>query len=312
MSTLDLFWLHVPLEINEGRLKPPLDQRVSLLGRPGKLLSESFPKMASQTPDPAADCVQWLLFDPMRRADAEKLLETLRAKIPALSLRVGAIMGATFRIPSQSLSVAQHDFYNGPFPTLIPAHMSPRAAWGRMHHSIEWDGPKILDQLEGCPSVTDERLLAAFDLWAVASYENLPRSKFLTYLTILDSLAVQSRRADDVATWLNAKIEEAKSFKDAGLSGSLGNLKFQSHGAAVRALVERAAAVRQLSQTEATEKVQLAKTLYSLRSALSHAGQAPLLDIRAAQELAALVIDAAMERPSILDVEEVPQRNAVE
>ena len=84
------------------------------------------------------------------------------------------------------------------------------------------------------PQVSDERLLAAIDLMGTVRYETLHRSAFLTYLTILDSLADRFERGSRVVAWIEEKIDEAKEFNDQSLISAIGNLKRSSHGSAIR------------------------------------------------------------------------------
>jgi hypothetical protein len=239
MSTQEYFWLHVPLETLSGQsLKVRQNEYIDVLGRRARLLEQDLPRISEFVSADAAVVKQWLLFDPITKVEAETLLAELRAKLPVLSMR----MGAPFRVSSGTLEVAQTRMYNGPLPTLIPQDFEPSPVWGSMAYACEWVGSTALGPgLDECPAVSDERLLAALDLYVAAEYDALPRSRFLAYLTILDSLAEPPKRSDTAIAWLDRKIKEAEVLKDSGLISSLKNLKLGSRGAAVRELVRRAA-----------------------------------------------------------------------
>lgn len=161
--------------------------------------------------------------------------------------------------------------------------------------------------MNDCPPVTDDRLLAALELWVTASYENLPRTKFLTYMTILDSLSIQAKRAEAIVQWIDAKIYEAQALNDPGIVGALGNLKRVSHKAALKALVARAADQTRLPASAVEAKTRLVGALYDARSKLSHQGSSVHLDPASARDLAAFVLRSAITSPSILDVESAGQ-----
>jgi hypothetical protein len=147
-----------------------------------------------------------------------------------------------------------------------------------------------------------DRIKTAYELAVASSYDTLPRSIFLSQLTILDSLATRDRRPDDIVAWLDRIIVEAKDFKDEGLLSSVRNLKDGSHGAAVRALVRRAATAMGEDVPQVLERMKSASELYDKRSKLSHVGGSPLAssDSEMARELASFVLDAALVHPGIL------------
>ncbi|WP_042298458.1 hypothetical protein [Paraburkholderia bannensis] len=244
----------------------------------------------------AAAAHQWLLFNPMEKAEAETLFEELKARLPVLSLR----MRASFRIgPYTELATTNVETYNGPAPTLIPASFRPTPLW--MDASMTSEQVGWQDWLDNCPAIRDEGLLAALSLYVSAKDEALPRSKFLTYLTILDSLAVQWSRDAAAIAWINEKRKETVAVNDKSLSGALGNLKKVSHGAAVRALVTRAAKAQGYEPEEIENWDKQARDLYKVRSDLSHAGESVILDVSAAQKTAELVLEQAVLDPSLLD-----------
>jgi hypothetical protein len=194
--------------------------------------------------------------------------------------------------------------YNGPFPTLIPELCKLRAAWMDAWGSSMTDAALLLGEfLDSCPAVTDERIVAAIDLAVTSRYDSLPRSIFLSQLTIIDSLASRGNRTTQIRGWLDEKFIEAKAFQDAGLLSALANLKQESHGSAIKNLVGRAARAMGEIETQITKRQTLAKQLYDVRSGLSHAGSSlPHHNVAEARELATFVIEAAIKAPNILDV----------
>jgi hypothetical protein len=290
----DLYWLHVPLTTSRGNLLGKERTQLVVLGKRVELHTrEPFPQ--SHGAVSAAAVHQWLLFEPMERAEAEGLFEELQARLPALSLR----MRASFRIgPWTTLQMSHGEVYNGPMPTLIPADREPKPVW--MESSMTSEQTGWQDWLDKCPPVTDERLIAALSLYVSASDESLPRSQFLTYLTILDSLAVQWPRDAAAIAWVDEKLKEPVAVNDQALTSALTNLKQVSHGSAVRALVKRAANAAGLDPSAVKDCVASAGDLYRVRSHLSHAGKSVRPDVSAARELAALVLEQAILDPSLL------------
>jgi hypothetical protein len=301
VSATGLFWLHVPLETTRGDwLKPPGDGRVTVLGKPARLLERDLPAPNSLASANTAVVKQWLLFDPLPESDAKLLLKDLRARFPVLALR----QSAALRVGASALHVSPYAMYNGPIPTLIPAHFTPSPIWAEATTTSYIDGLHALEvALNNCPSVTDDRVLAALELAIASRYDVLPRSVFLAQLTILDSLAERKERPAAIKEWLDHKIAEAQSLNDIGLISSLGNLKRGSHGGAVRELVSRAACASGLNPTEQKKMSDLASDLYRVRSSLSHAGGSTNLDIEGARRLVSLVLNAAISNPSVLDAE---------
>ena len=291
----ELYWLHVPLTATRGSLLGADRSHVSVLGKRAQLLTREFsPQLHGAVSATVVD--QWLLFDPMEKADAEALLDELRAKLPALSLR----MRASFRIdPRHHLTTSVGETYNGPMPTLIPADQKPRPVWidsSMSREQVGWE-----DWLDTCPPVRDERLIAALSLYVSASDEMLPRSQFLTYLTILDSLATQWPRDAVAVAWIDDKLKEPVAVNDGPLSSALANLKEVSHGTAVRELVNRAAMAQGLASAEVKLLTKSAGELYRVRSDLSHAGNLATPNVSAARKLAELVLEQAIQHPAILD-----------
>jgi hypothetical protein len=166
------------------------------------------------------------------------------------------------------------------------------------------DGQSVLGaELAACPTVGDERIRTAIDLAIASRHDTLPRSIFLSHLTILDSLAVRSDRPADLCKWLDEKVTEAVSFKDEGLMTSLKHLKQGSHGAAVQGLVGRAARANGDKDAEVRSRQELARKLYGVRSGLSHSGGTTLApeNVSDACALERFVVDAAIQYPDILD-----------
>lgn len=297
MSLSDQYWMHVPLETTPGMLlNAPFGNRVNVLGRSAQLLDRE--PYVSFITSSAMIIKQWLLFDPTSRVEAENILAELRARMPVLSMN----MGANFRIPIHELCTSQLETYDGTQPTLIPASLHPRPTWFDWMGSCSWNAQEVLETtLNQCTSVTDERLLSALDLYITSQYDYLPRSRFLAKLTILDTLAVNTKRDDPTITWLDEKISEVKTF-DTGLAQAVGNLKYQSHTTAIKALVSRAVRSQGGSVTDAEQQVDNAGRLYKIRSKLSHKGLSTEIDLAGAAQLARLVLNAAINNPSILDI----------
>jgi hypothetical protein len=244
---------------------------------------------------------QALRFDPMPEATARQIFDELRARLPVLAFK----RGAAISVPETKLRVAeiihqgQHDFR---FPTLIPSDLTPQP-YGAGATSIGFeDAASTLATLVTCLPVRDERLVTAVDLFVATKYETLPRSVFLTYLTILDSLAERLDRPSAVTMWIEEKLQEAKRFNDQSLESALGNLKETSHSSAIRELVGRAEKVLGSSPKEVQTQKSRARGLYQLRSRLSHAGGAPIppQQIDQARLLVRRVVCAALDHPEIL------------
>lgn len=307
MTTIEQeqFRLHVPFEMRGGDFSQAAGASVTLFGHRATLFAA--PAIGEPT-DMAREWIHWLLFDAMNESDAQRLIETLRARIPAFSVFAGAVGNVVLSIPASEPQKAQTSavgraIFNGPEITLVPADQISSPLWAGGYGTVRYSAG-LLEGLNQCPPVSDERLLAALELWMVASYENLPRTKFLTYMTILDSLSTQAKRDENVVRWIEEKIREANDLGDPGIVGALGNLKRVSHKAALRALVIRAADQAGQSGPDAAEKAKLAATLYDARSELSHQGAAGTIDAERARELTAFVLRAAIVSPSILDVHE--------
>jgi hypothetical protein len=299
MSRPDHYWLHVPLETMPGLLlEAPPDRRVTVLGCGAKLL-EREPYISFMTAS-ALVIKQWILFDAIPEGEASRLLADLRARVPVLSMN----MGANFRIPAGDLNFVSNAAYDGTRPTLIPADLTPAPVWDDSAGSCIWKARDVLEgTLADCPPVTDERVRAAVDLFIASQYDFLPRSLYLAMLTILDALATPAKRRGDAAAWIDRIVGEARSFDDPSLVSAVGNLKRESQTTAIRHLVGRA--VRSLGggETEADRQAHAVGDLYRARSKLSHEGFAVGLDLALATNLARLVINAAVRNPSLLDVD---------
>ncbi|AJY38173.1 hypothetical protein BW21_6368 (plasmid) [Burkholderia humptydooensis] len=233
----------------------------------------------------------------MPSAEAEALYKEFSTKLPVLSLR----MSASFRIgPWTDLSVARQDTYNGPMPTLIAAEHVPAPLWAETSISnskVGWEG-----WLDSCPVVEDPRLIAALELYVSANDDSMARSQFLTYLTILDSLAEQWPREAAAIQWIEDRLKDAVVVADRGLGDALRNLKRISHGKAVRELVGRAAIAKGLDTATTKALMKKAGDLYTVRSQLSHAGNTDIPDVQSARNLAEVVLNQAALQPSLLDV----------
>lgn len=291
----ELYRLHVPITASRGNLLGKEGDTMLVLGKRAQLHTrDPFPLKHGAVSPSAVH--QWLLFDPMEKAEAEILFEELKARLPALSLR----LRASYRIgPWTTLSTSPGEMHNGQIPTLIPAIHQPSPAWTEAFLSDEKTGWQ--DWLDNCPRVSDARLIAALSLFVSASDEALPRSQFLTYLTILDSLAVRWPREDATIAWIDEKLKETVAINDKALSNALTNLKEVSHGFAVRSLVKRAAKAQGSASAAINAYAKSAGDLYRVRSDLSHAGKSVTPDVNAARELVGLVLDQAILDPSLLD-----------
>jgi hypothetical protein len=298
------FWLHVPFEIVGGNLSGSHGALLTLLGHNAKL--HVMPALG-EPPGQARAWVHWLMFDPMTEVDAQTLVASLRARVPAFSVFEGVAGNVVLTLPASdiqnaSTSAGGRAFYDGRAISLGLADRVPQPTWMAGYGSVIYTA-ELLTRMNECPPVTDDRLLAALELWATASYENLPRTKFLTYMTILDSLSIQAKREEAIVHWIDAKIQEAQVLNDPGIVGALGNLKRVSHKAALKALVGRAAAQAGLTTPDANVKIKLVGALYDTRSELSHKGGDARLDPASARDLAAFVLRAAINSPSILEAE---------
>lgn len=299
-----LYWLHIPLEAPRGHLlgrayergpNPP-PEPVSVLGKCAQLHTrDPFPRSHAAVSPSAVH--QWLVFDPMPRGEADALFKEFSKKLPVLSLR----MSASFRIgPWADLRVAPADTYNGPMPTLIAAEHVPTPLWTEAsigNSKAGWE-----HWLDNCQSVNDPRLIAALELYVSANDDSLARSQFLTYLTILDSLAEQWPRDATAIEWIEERLNDGIVVADRGLGDALQNLKKVSHGKAVRELVGRAGMAKGLDPSRTKALIKKAGELYTVRSNLSHAGNTDTPDVQSARSLVELVLDQAVLQPSLLDV----------
>ena len=220
------YWLHVPLQNREdhGLEVPRVGERILVLGRAAQLLQDiiTFAPPGSAS---ISSRHQWLLFDPLTEHEAVSVLNELRLRLPMLSLR----HQTAFSIPKGELekSPTEHQGkFSGSRPTLIPAEFQPQPYWARGFETTGWNGADMLGvALDGCPRVEDERIATAIDLAISAHFDALPRSVFLTHLTIVDSLAIRGDRPLNTREWLAKKMEESLQLNDQGLTTSLRDLK---------------------------------------------------------------------------------------
>ncbi|ELW9532216.1 hypothetical protein SIO92_006557 [Burkholderia cenocepacia] len=298
------FWLHVPFEIKGGNLAKSHGATLTLLGHRATL--NVMPALG-ETATTAKEWVHWLMFDPMTEMDAYALVKSLRARVPAFSVFAGAMGNVVLTLPTSEVQIAStlsggRAFFTGQEITIGDAAHTPQPCWASGYGFASYTD-RLLTELNTCPDVTDERLKAALELWAAASDENLPRTKFLTYMTILDSLSTPAKRDETIIQWIDAKILEAKTLGDPGITGALANLRRVSHKAALKALITRAADKLGIAPLDVDARTKLAGTLYDARSNLSHQGNGAEFDPATARELAAFVLRAAITAPKILDVE---------
>ncbi|WP_241332428.1 hypothetical protein [Burkholderia cenocepacia] len=90
-------------------------------------------------------------------------------------------------------------------PTLIAAEHVPTPLWTEASIGNSKAGGE--HWLDNCQSVNDPRLIAALELYVSANDDSLARSQFLTYLTILDSLAEQWPRDAAAIEWIEGAAE---------------------------------------------------------------------------------------------------------
>jgi hypothetical protein len=94
---------------------------------------------------------------------------------------------------------------------LIPSHLEAKPVAAYAYCSSKRQAVDFLEsKLAACPAVSDERILAAIDIANACRKDSLPRSIFLSCLTIIDSLATRKHRPADICNWLDEKIVEAK------------------------------------------------------------------------------------------------------
>jgi hypothetical protein len=296
------FWLHVPIETMHGLLlENPGGAPLRILDRVARLYSRKPGHVDGATVDRSVIC-HWLIFDPVTEMEAVTLLDNLSARVLVVAMRrrmlIRVAQGPPYRVPPEHRGA-----YNGPGPALISENVKPEPAWAEGFMTRKELAQYIFgDLLDSCQPLRDDRIKAAYELAVASSYDTLPRSIFLSQLTILDSLATRDRRPDNVVAWLDDIIVEANGFKDEGLLSAIRNLKDGSHGAAVRALVWRAATAMGEDAPRVSARVRSASNLYDTRSKLSHVGGGPLApsDSEMARELASFVLDAALIHPNIL------------
>lgn len=296
----ELFWLHIPVEVApDHRLTSIGRARVKIFGKSAEIVGTEDPRRVQ-----AQRLAGYgLLFDPMSKRDAESLYLKLRERAPVLAYR----MHIALSIPKGKLELSKYSVFNGPFPTLIPAELTPSAVWGGIQTITGADARGVFEEIESCEPVVEKRLRTALALWVTVEYEILPETKFLKLMTILDSLAVRVTRSPETKDWLDKKIEEIKALEGekSPLVQGLGNLKTESIAAGLSRLVERAA--RQLGHSEDDIKASasLAVELYGGRSKLSHRGESGPIRLQEAFNLVRMVLDAAIKNPEILN----PRKN---
>ncbi|KVN19072.1 hypothetical protein WT08_00840 [Burkholderia sp. MSMB1552] len=123
-------------------------------------------------------------------------------------------------------------------------------------------------------------MIAALELYVSANDDSMACSQFLTYLTILDSLAEQWPREAAAIQWIEDRLKDAAVVADRGLGDALRNLKRIYHSKAVRELVGRAAIAKGLDTATTKALMKKAGDLYTVRSQLSHAGNTDIPDVQ--------------------------------
>ena len=245
---------------------------------------------------------QYLLFDPLPESEARCLLSELisRMRVLAFQLQVSYEISN----PQWIETLTDHAVHNLTVPALISAHLMPHPVGLNAFSKSTRQAVNVLESLLGaCPAVSDERIVAAIDLANATQKETVSRSIFLSWLTIIDSLAVRKDRPANICYWLEEKITEAKSKKDDGLLSALRGLKQESHGTAIKNLISRAGQALGENDAQVRARQILVAKLYKTRSGLSHSGN-KLLDpteLGEARDLARFLVDAAIQHPRILD-----------
>lgn len=297
------FWLHVPLQTAHSEyLEPPADGRLVVLGYPCNLCAPASHEIPKDMTGSSVAVRRYLVFDPLPESVARKLLDELVLRMPVLAFK----QQVSYEIPNSAFVTKRedHGFHNLTYPTLIASHLKPTIKGGYVYSKTSRQAVGFLDsELASCPHVSDERILAAIDLANATRRESLARSIFLSWLTILDSLATRKDRPAAICDWLDEKIKEAKALKDHGLSSALGGLKQESHSVAIQNLICRAGAAMSENKEQVKGRQDLAAKLYKTRSRLSHERTEIIAGGEAgeARELARFVVDAAIQHPHILD-----------
>lgn len=300
-----LYRLYVPLQASEGEfLTPPADGKLVVLGYTCQINAQPEFKPPPGMVGPRNAVRQSLLFAPLPEADARRLLEELVSRIPVLSFREQV----TFHIPHDWVEKdGVHGRHNNNQPALIPEEIESKPIGGSIFSKSDREAAHFLGtRLAECPVVSDDRIRTAIDLANAARHETLTRSRFLTWMTIIDSLADSCTRPDDICDWLEKKIAEAKRFNDRGLSSALSGLKRESRKTAIRNLVERAARTLGEAEDKIQERLGIADDLYDTRSRLSHTGGKPIpaKQIGTSRALCWWILDAVIRFPQIVSQEQ--------
>ncbi|WP_156794522.1 HEPN domain-containing protein [Herbaspirillum seropedicae] len=244
------------------------------------------------------------MFEPLSEAQATEVLEKLRVRTLSYGLENIDVAGKAVNFTIAKPIRATERVFQADVTTLIPVEISkerPSPILGGLIGSNTLSPEYVLNPLNSEPVNTDIRLLSAFELWKVAQREILQRSKFLTFIAIIDSLAGQTKRPQEILNWLDSHKLDAARFKDQALLSGLENLKHHSRKSSVRTLIERAATFRGLSSDEAKHMAKTMSQLYDARSALTHHGTVANLDFKACSHMVKFLLKAASEHPSLLD-----------
>jgi hypothetical protein len=197
-----LYRLYVPLETSEGEvLTPPADGRLLVLGRRSRINAQHEFRSPDVMVGPRNAIRQSLLFDPLPEAEARRLLDELLSLMPVLSFREQV----TFYIPHDWVEKNDvHGVHNLSQPALVRETFESRPTGGAVFSSSSRQASDFLEtRLSECPVVTDERVRVAIDLANAARHETLARSRFLSWMTIIDSLALSDKRPNVVCDWLD-------------------------------------------------------------------------------------------------------------
>jgi hypothetical protein len=178
------FWLHVPLQTAHSEwLTAPNDGRITILGYPCRLCAAVLPQIPADMTGSSIAVRQYLLFDPLPESIARNLLDELVSRMPVLAFKEQV----SYEIPNHTWieKREEHGVHNLTYPALIASQFEPKPASVGVHSKSTRGASDFLEvKLAACPPVSDECILAAIDLANATKQESLPRSVFLTWLTI--------------------------------------------------------------------------------------------------------------------------------
>ena len=164
--------------------------RLTVLGHACRLAAQDLPQITpGMTGSPIA-VRQYLLFDPLPESEARQLLDELISRMSVLAFKEQV----SYEIPHAWIEkIEDIGVHNLTAPALIPSHLEAKPVAAYAYSSSKRQAVDFLEsKLGACPAVSDEHILAAIDLANACRKDSLPRSIFLSCLTIIDSLALVS------------------------------------------------------------------------------------------------------------------------